>query len=90
VICTRCDTVAVVLKTCRWRDRNGAAFTLCDSCWLPISGAVWVVPGRVPCFGTCLRCGGWFSVRELADRRPGGRYDSSQGTCTVCAEQRLD
>jgi hypothetical protein len=58
--------VARVLKTCRRRDRAEQLFALCNSCWLPISGSVWVVPGLVACFGTCSRCGAWCSVRELA------------------------
>lgn len=85
--CDRCGAEAPVLKTCRWRNGNGVPFALCDPCWLPISGAVWVVRGPVTCFGQCRRCSEWFSVRELEDRTGGGRWDSLSGVCENCAKE---
>ena len=83
--CDRCGATAPVLKTVRWRDHNGGPFILCDSCWLPISAAVWIVPGQVAAFGRCRHCSGWFGVRELTGLKPGGRRDAWIGTCRRCA-----
>ena len=85
MLCARCQAAAAVLKTARWRDRRSGPFALCDPCWLPIAGAVLVVPGRVTAFGTCRSCGEWVSVRELSDAKPGGRQSAPSGTCTACA-----
>ena len=87
--CDRCAAAAPVLKTLRWRDRNGCPFVLCDPCWLPISSAVWIVPGPVVCFGRCSGCGEWVSVRALEDLKPGGagRGDAPGGTCTLCGQE---
>ena len=72
------------LKTCRWRTGRRRAFALCDECHAEIAGAVWIVAGLVPCFGTCRECGEWVSVRELADRTGGGRWDAPTGLCATC------
>ena len=60
-------------------------FALCDGCWLPISGAVWIVAGPVPCFGNCRTCREWVSVRDLSERTGGGRWDSITGVCADCS-----
>jgi hypothetical protein len=87
VICCRCDAEAPVLKTCRWRSpaRGERTFALCDGCWLQLSGAVWIVPGAVRCFGTCRACGSWFALAELSDLAPGGKWDAVSGVCGACA-----
>lgn len=71
-------------KTCRRRDVRGQPFALCDPRWRPVAGSVWVVPGRVICFGTCRNCGEWLSVRDLNDRRGGGRHGAPTGICPGC------
>jgi hypothetical protein len=85
VRCSACGMDAPVLKTCRWRTSSERTFALCDPCWLPIRGAVWVVPGPVACFGSCTRCGLWFSVRELAECTGGGKQGAPSGVCRSCA-----
>ncbi len=87
VICDGCGLEAAALKTVRPRARpfrSGASFVRCDPCWRPVAGRVWVVPGRVICFGGCRGCGEWFSVRDLAERRGGGRHDAPTGICPGC------
>ncbi len=64
------------------RDRQG---TLCGPCWLPIRELVWIVPGPFAAWGRCRSCSGWFSVRELADRKPGGGHGAMIGLCAGCA-----
>jgi hypothetical protein len=87
VVCDRCGASASVLKTCRWRSGSGRTFVLCDGCHAPISGAVWIVPGRVPAHGFCSGCSEWFSVRDLVELRSGGwKWDSPSGLCPECAE----
>jgi hypothetical protein len=83
--CDRCGAEAPVLKSCRWRTGGERLFALCDECHAPVRGAVWIRPGPVPCFGRCRGCSHWFSVRELSDLRPGGRWDSPSGLCSGCA-----
>ncbi len=85
--CCKCGTEATVLKTCRRRDGDGSG-VLCDPCWLPLRELVWVIPGPVACFGRCRSCSGWFSVRELADLKPGGRRDAWMGMCVNCSRKR--
>ncbi len=87
--CAGCGVEAPALKTvlCRAdRERRGV---LCDSCWLPLRDRLWGIPGPVACFGRCSGCGGWFSVRELADLKPGGarKGDAPGGTCVACVKE---
>jgi hypothetical protein len=89
VICDGCGHEAAALKTVRPRARpryGGASFVRCDPCWRPVAVFVWVVPGRVICFGTCRGCGEWHSVRDLAagTLRGGGRHDAPTGICPGC------
>jgi hypothetical protein len=86
VICEGCGLKAPALKTCRWRtgDRR---FTLCDSCWEPLISSVWIVAGRVPAHGKCGVCGGWFSLRDLLEISPGGKYDAPSGICSECVRE---
>ena len=85
MICEACGVSAPALKTCRWRTGGERRFVLCDSCWEPISGSVWIVRGRVPVWGFCSGCSEWFSVRELAELRPSGwKWDSPTGLCRSC------
>ncbi|MDP8953294.1 MAG: hypothetical protein M3N18_13880 [Actinomycetota bacterium] len=82
--CCKCGAEAPALKTCRRRDGDGRG-VLCDPCWLPLRDRVWVIPGPHVCFGKCSGCGEWFSLRELPDRRPGGKWSAPTGTCVDCA-----
>lgn len=81
--CSGCGLSAPALKTLRPRS-GGASFVRCDPCWRPVAAFVWVVPGRVICFGVCRGCGEWFSVRGLVERRGGGRHDAPTGICSGC------
>jgi hypothetical protein len=83
--CVRCGFSAPVLKTCRRRDGGEQTFAFCDSCYGPLAHVVWIVPGLLPCFGTCVRCGEWVSVRELRNAKLGGRRSAPSGTCVDCA-----
>src|SRR3712207_6188145 len=67
VLCHSCGAEAVTLKTCRYRTGGEQTFVLCDRCYAPIAGAVWIVPGPVACFGTCRSCGSWHSLRDLGE-----------------------
>jgi len=83
--CDGCASSAPALKTviCRAdRERRGS---LCVLCWEPLRDRVWIVPGPVPCFGTCSRCGEWASVNDLRDAKPGGRRSAPSGVCVGCA-----
>jgi hypothetical protein len=88
VRCDSCGFEAAVLKSCRWRVVGEQTFVLCDSCHAPIAAVVWIVPGPGPCFGTCRGCGSWFSVRNLAERALGGKYNAPSGICPGCAKLR--
>ncbi len=81
--CEGCGYEAPALKTVRWRGGE-RCFVLCDPCWLLISGAVWVVPGPVRCYGKCRSCGSWFALAELSDLTPGGKWDAPSGLCPGC------
>ena len=85
--CSRCGVEAPALKTCRWRTGGRRRFVLCGECYTPIAGVVWIVPGPVPCFGTCRRCGEWVSVREISERTGGGKWDAPSGVCAACSGQ---
>jgi len=85
VRCDNCGAEALALKTCRFRAGE-IRFVLCDTCWLSLWDGVWIVPGQVPCFGTCRTCGDWISLNELRDQKPGGarKGDAPGGLCERC------
>ncbi len=83
--CDKCGFEAPALKTCRCRDSEETG-VLCDACWEPLRELVWIVPGLVPCFGTCRICGEWVSVNDLRDTTPGGRRSAPSGVCVDCRE----
>ena len=83
--CDGCGITAPALKTVRCRADRERRGVLCTACWEPLRESVWVVPGPVPCFGTCRACGEWASVNDLADATPGGRRSAPSGTCVDCA-----
>ena len=87
MICARCGTAAPALKTCRWRAGGKRMFALCDACHAPIAGAVWIVAGPAAVFGSCRRCGGWFSLRVLAEVSGGGKQAAPAGICHHCAKE---
>ncbi len=82
--CEGCGAEAPALKTVRWRTGE-RRFALCDTCWEPVSGSVWIVAGPFPVFGKCRLCGEWFSVNDLSGLAGGGRWDSPTGICSGCA-----
>ena len=83
MVCEGCGYSAAALKTCRWRT-GARHFTLCDPCWEPLVSSVWIVAGHLPAHGKCRGCSGWFSLRELEDLRPGGKWDALSGLCSRC------
>lgn len=88
MICSECGAEAPALKTVYWReDPDEEEYALCDPCWLPVAGEVWIVPGLAHCFGTCHGCGEWFSVRELVDLAGVGKYDAPSGICQTCGKE---
>jgi len=83
VRCLGCGHPA--LKTVRWRRGVAKrAFNLCDRCYPPLAGSVWLVRGPVSVFGVCRGCGEWLSVRDLAETTPGGKWDALLGSCPGC------
>lgn len=83
--CDGCGHAAAVLKSvvCRAdRERQGV---LCTSCWLPLRDRLWITPGPVNVFGRCRECGGWESVRDLSDIKPGEPVRGVCGACRMCA-----
>ncbi len=88
MICEGCGAEGW-LKTVRWR--NGTRrFVLCDDCWRPISGSVWIVRGEVNVTSRCDRCHFYVHPLEIAPEtaRPGGGYKRdivSSGLCLYCA-----
>jgi hypothetical protein len=84
VHCDSCGIEAMALKTCRHRIGGEQTFVLCDSCHAPIAGAVWIVPGPGAASSACRGCGGWYSLRDLAERALGGKYNAPSGICADC------
>ncbi len=86
MICEACGRTAPALKTVRWKTGGGRKFVLCDGCYAPLAGSVWITRGRVPVHGFCPGCSGWYSVRELAELRPSAwKWDAPLGRCRGCA-----
>jgi hypothetical protein len=83
VVCDRCGATGW-LKTCRWRDGGEQTFVLCDGCWLPLAGAVWIIPGGSTVTARCDECDGFMNPRELAVRRALVK-EVYRGTCATCA-----
>ena len=86
MICEGCGASGW-FKTCKWRNET-RRFVLCDDCWRPISGSVWIVCGEVPVTRRCDRCHHYLHPRELATSRSGGGYKRdivSSGICFSCS-----
>jgi hypothetical protein len=83
MVCSRCGLQQPAMKTVRPRS-GGASLFVCDRCYPALARWVWIVEGRFPVFGQCRGCGEWFSVRDLSDRRLGGRWNSPTGLCPAC------
>ncbi len=84
--CEGCGLKAPALKTVRWRTEE-RCFVLCDICHTPLCEVVWIVAGVAPVHGKCRGCEDWFSLRELEDLRPGGKWDAPSGVCASCRLQ---
>lgn len=86
--CSGCGAVGH-FKTVRQRDAAwNETFALCDSCWEPIRGEVWIRPGPISVTSRCDRCGHYVHPHELVTSRPGGaakRDVVSTGICVSCA-----
>ncbi len=78
VKCSRCGHEEPAMKTVRPRS-GGASFLLCDACYSPLAPSLWIVAGHLAVHGKCRVCSGWFSLRELEDTRPGGKWDAPSG-----------
>ena len=88
MICEGCGFEDAALKTGRWRGGE-RRFVLCNPCWEPLPGTLWVVPGPFTVTARCDQCGGYLNPRELAPeaRRPGGGYKRdviASGLCREC------
>ncbi len=87
MICEACGYEALALKTVRWRTGK-RTFVLCDECWEPISGSLWVVPGDFSITARCDECRSYVNPSELATSYPGGatkRDIIASGVCKDCA-----
>ncbi len=85
--CSECGHEEQAMKT-TYRPEEGdeaEEWPLCESCYGPVAAEVLIVPGPVPCFGTCKKCSDWFSLRHLAEVTPGGRRSAPSGICPSCA-----
>jgi len=78
VRCEGCGAEALAMKTVRWKTGE-RRFVLCEPCYAPICGSLWIVPGQQTVHGVCRVCSGWFSVRQLADVTLGGQGGSPSG-----------
>ncbi len=87
MVCCACGSEAAALPTVRWRSGD-RRFTLCNGCLdLPIRSFVWIVAGRKIVHGKCLGCDHWFSLRDLSEVRPGGKWDAISGLCQGCTSR---
>ncbi len=75
------------MPTVYWPEEGEEAeeWPLCPDCHGEVAGEVLIIPGSVPCFGTCKGCSDWFSLRDLADAKPGGRRSAPSGICPSCS-----
>ncbi len=74
------------MKTVRWKSGE-RRFVLCDRCYAPIRGSLWIVAGHHTVHGVCQGCGSWRSVGDLADVTLGGKRGAPSGTCASCARE---
>ncbi len=87
MVCCSCGCEAASLPTVRWRSGE-RRFTLCPVCLdRPLRSFVWIVVGPVPVHGKCRGCSHWFSLRDLAEQRPGGKWDAPSGLCQGCVSE---
>ncbi len=84
MLCSECGAESPAMKTVWWEEDDDV-WPLCGECYAEVADEVWIVPGAVPVFGKCRSCGEWESLRNLSDRRGGGRWDSPTGLCRGCA-----
>ncbi len=84
MVCDKCGTVEVALKSVICRDDRERRGVLCSACFSPLADRLWIVPGPFVVFGKCSGCADWFSLRELADRKPGGKWSAPSGVCAGC------
>ena len=87
MICSECGQEGPAHKTVYWIADGDEAeeYVLCEPCYGEVADEVWIVPGPCVVFGKCRLCGEWESLRDLSDRRGGGRWDSPTGLCPGCA-----
>jgi hypothetical protein len=45
-----------------------------------------VVPSEAAASGSCRGCGAWYSLRDLAERALGGKWNAPSGLCPSCIE----
>jgi ribosomal protein L37E len=85
--CSECGYEERAMKTVYWPCEGDEAdeHALCERCYGEVAEEVLIVPGPVPCFGTCKECSAWFSLRDLHDAKPGGRRSAPSGICPSCA-----
>ncbi len=84
--CSECGAEEPVMKTVYWPEEGDEAeeWPLCEGCHGSVAGEVLIIPGSVPCFGTCKGCSDWFSLRDLTEVTAGGRRSAPSGICPSC------
>jgi hypothetical protein len=88
--CSACGHEELALKTVRWKaaPRKGARrWVICDACYEPLSGALWIVAGDFSITARCDVCHRYLNPRELVTSRPGGGYKRdviASGLCASC------
>lgn len=87
MICESCGVQRLAMKTVKWKtgDRR---FTLCDECWEPISGSLWIVAGNHTVNARCDGCGDYVSLNDMAELRGGAGKRDFGGVCWGCAGVR--
>jgi hypothetical protein len=84
MFCAFCGGGDKWIKTCRTKDYS--RIRVCDHCYGVRVPELVIVPGDYVVTDRCDGCGAYFNPREMAEARPGGRYDTYSGTCQTCAE----
>jgi hypothetical protein len=82
--CAFCSGGDRWIKTCRTKD----GFRLCvrNPCYEVLRSWLVIVPGDGVVVARCDGCGAYFNPREMAEFRPGGRYNTYSGTYWACTK----
>jgi hypothetical protein len=83
MVCEGCGVEALLMKTCRRRDGEGTG-VLCDPCYGPLAGSVWIIPGQEIAAAKCDRCSRWIHPNDMIELRRGAKWDGYGGVCQEC------